>query len=95
MIRFKEQGDGLIFTVRVIQQSSKSEIVGEHDGALKVKIAAPPKGGAANAELIKILAKHFDVAKCLVEILKGQTSKIKQIKIVGARAVNLPDVKTA
>lgn len=81
--------------MRVIAQSSKSEIVGEHDGALKIRIAAPPVGGAANAELIKILAKHFGAAKSRIEILKGQTSKIKQIKIGGARATNLRGRKTA
>ena len=43
--------------------SSRSEIVGEIDGALKVKLASPPVGGAANAELIKLFAKKFGVAK--------------------------------
>lgn len=94
MIEFIEKNNDLIFAVRAIPKSSKSEIVGVHEGALKVKINALPVDGAANAELIKILAKHFGVAKSAIEILKGQTSKTKQIKIVGARAANLPDVKT-
>ncbi len=95
MIEFTEKDGAFVFAVRVIPKSSKSEIVGEMDGALKVKINAPPIDGAANAELIKILAKHFGVAKSAIEILKGQTSKTKQIKIVGARAAKLPGVKTA
>jgi uncharacterized protein (TIGR00251 family) len=95
VIRYAEKDDCLTLAVRVIPKSSKSEIVGEHEGALKIKINAPPVACAANAELIKILAKHFGVAKSAIEILKGQTSKTKQIKIVGARAANLPDVKTA
>jgi hypothetical protein len=95
VIQFVEKADSLIFSVRVIPKSSKSEIVGEHDGALKVKLKSPPADGAANAELIKLLAKHCRVPKSAVEILAGQTSKTKQIKIVGATAANLPDIKTA
>lgn len=61
--------------------SSRSEIVGEIDGALKVKLASPPVGGAANAELIKFFAKKFGVAKSDIEIVSGETSKNKRIKI--------------
>ena len=95
MIQFTEKAGSLIFNVHVVPRASKSEIVGEHDGALKIRIASPPTGGAANAELIRVLAKRFDVPKGAIEILKGQTSKTKQIKIVGVKSVNLPDVKSA
>ena len=61
--------------------SSRSEIVGEIDGALKVKLASPPVGGAANAELIKLFAKKCGVAKSDIEIVSGETSKNKRIKI--------------
>ncbi|CAN5257486.1 DUF167 family protein YggU [soil metagenome] len=81
MIQFTSKDDSIIFNVRVVPRASKSEIVGEHDGALKIRIAAPPVDGAANAELIKILAKEFGVSKNAIEIIGGQTSKIKQIKI--------------
>ena len=94
MIQFVEKADGFIFNVRVIPKSSKSEIIGEHDGALKIKLKSPPVDGAANVELIEILAKHFSVPKSAVEILKGQTSKTKQIKITGATTANLRGRKT-
>ena len=67
--------------MRVVPRASKSEIVGAHDGALKVRIASPPVDGAANAELIKVLAKACGVSKSEVEILSGQSSRTKQIKI--------------
>ncbi len=89
MIQFVEKTDGLIFNVRVVPRASKSEIVGEMDGALKVRIAAPPTGGAANGELIKILSKKFGVAKSAVEILSGQTSKRKQVRVGGINQRNL------
>lgn len=81
MIEVTEKPDSLSFSVRVIPRASRSEIVGEYDGSLKVKLASPPVDGAANAELIKLLAKKFDVPKGDVEILSGETSKNKRIKI--------------
>lgn len=83
MIRFTEKDDYLIFAVRVIPKSSKSEIVGEMGGALKIKINAPPVDGAANAELIKVLARRLKISKSAVEITSGQTSKHKQVRISG------------
>jgi len=96
MIQFTEKDGALIFSVRVVPRASKSEIVGAHDGALKVRIAAPPVDGAANAELIKVLAKTFSVSKTQVEIVGGQTSKTKQVKISntdGARLSQIANLK--
>ena len=86
MLNFTEKSGAVIFGVRVVPRASKSEIVGEHDGALKVRISAPPVDGAANAELIKVLSKAFNVPKSEVEIVGGQTSKTKQIKIANLTA---------
>ena len=80
MINFTEKDDALIFSVRVISRSSQSEIVGEYNGALKVKLNAPPVGGAANLELIKLLAREFGVSKSQIAIVSGQTSKLKAMK---------------
>lgn len=86
MIQLAEKNNALVFTVKVVPRASKSEIVGSLDGALKVRIASPPVDGAANAELIKLLAKTFNVSKSAVEIVGGQTAKTKQIKISGVGA---------
>lgn len=91
MIEFTEKAGNIIFNVRVVPRASKSEFVGEHDGALKVRIAAPPVDGAANTELIKVLAKQFGVPKSAVEITGGQTAKTKQIKIFGSSSEKLLD----
>ncbi len=79
MINFTEKDGAIFFNVKVAPRSSKSEITGEHGGALKLK--SPPVDGAANAELIKILSKFFGVSKSELEITGGQTSKLKQIKV--------------
>ncbi len=90
MIQFSEKDGSIIFNARVVPRASKSEIVGAHNGALKVRIASPPVDGAANVELIKLLSKTFGVSKSAIEILSGQTSKMKQIKIIGGKIENSP-----
>ncbi len=81
MIDITDSDGSILFAARVVPRASKSEIVGEHDGALKVRIASPPVDGAANTELIKLLARRFDVSKSDIEIVSGETSKNKRIKI--------------
>jgi uncharacterized protein len=81
LIDLIEMDGSLTFPVRVIPRASRSEVVGEHDGSLKVKLASPPVDGAANAELIRLLAKQFGVSRSDVQIVKGETSKNKRIKI--------------
>ena len=73
--------DAVTIDVRVVPRASRSEIVGFHDGALKIRLTSPPVDGAANAELIKLLAKKFAVAKSDISIVAGETSKNKRIKI--------------
>jgi hypothetical protein len=70
-----------VITVHVVPRASRSEIVGEHNGALRVRIAAPPVDGAANEELIRLLAKKFAVSKSDVSVLSGRTGRIKQVRI--------------
>jgi uncharacterized protein len=81
MIDIKVEDNSVSFSVRVIPRSSKSEIVGEHDGAMKVKLKAPPVDGAANDEMIRLLAKELGVSRSEVEITSGQTSKTKRVRI--------------
>ncbi|MEP7214061.1 MAG: DUF167 domain-containing protein [Acidobacteriota bacterium] len=73
-------------TVRVVPRSSRSEIIGEHDGALKIKLTSPPVDGAANAELIALIAKKLGVPRSNVEITSGESSKTKQLRITGVTA---------
>jgi len=84
LIIYTQKENAIIFNVRVVPRASKSEIVGEHDGVLKVRIASPPVDGAANEELIKLLAKSFGAAKNAVEIVSGHSSRLKKVAITGA-----------
>jgi uncharacterized protein (TIGR00251 family) len=88
-VDFTQNAGSLTFTIRVVPRASKSEIVGEVNGSLKVRISAPPVDGAANEEVVKVLAKAFGVAKSNVSIISGETSKTKRIRVVGAKSERL------
>ena len=93
MIQFKEDARGVTFGVRIFPRASRSEVAGEHDGAFRIRIAAPPVEGAANRELIRLLAKKFGFAQNSVEIISGNTSKNKIIRIAGATLDQLTSSK--
>ena len=87
-----EHDDGFTITVRVIPRSSRSEIVGEIDGAVKVRLSSPPVDGAANVELIRLISKTLGVSKSSVSIVSGETSKTKRLRVTGATAQKFRDV---
>src|SRR3977135_3183190 len=89
MINYSEKNGSLTFNVRVVPRASHSEIVGEHDGAMRVRIAAPPVDGAANEELVRWLARALSVSRSAIEITAGHSSKIKTITVAGVRASDL------
>ena len=86
MVNISEKDGSISFAVRVVTRASRTEIAGELEGAVKVRVASPPVDGAANAELIKLFAKTLGVGKSNVEIVAGQTSKTKRIRITGSTA---------
>jgi len=92
MIDYSEKDGRLTFKVRVVPRASRSEIVGEHDGALRVRIAAPPVDGAANEELVRTLAEAFQVSRKAIEIVAGHTSKLKTIRVTGVQSTDFSRV---
>ena len=75
------QGMNQTYLVKVTTRSSKNEVGVVDQNSLKVKIKKAPVKGAANAELIKVLAEYFKVSQSQVEIVKGKTSKNKIVRV--------------
>ena len=75
-----------VVDVRVIPRASKSGIAGVRDGVLVVRLNAPPVEGAANEELIAVLAKTLGVAKRDVTIVAGERSRTKRVRVAGISA---------
>ena len=89
LIDFTENDISITFTVRVIPRSSKAEIVGEHDGALKIKLKSPPVDGEANDELIRFLSKLLSIPRSNIEIVSGETSRSKRIRVSGVTSARI------
>jgi len=72
--------------VRVVPRAGRSGIAGVRDGALLVRLAAAPVDGAANAELIEVLAKALDLPKRSIQIVSGDRSRSKRVRVAGMDA---------
>ncbi len=84
-IPYSKTRDGIIIEVKVDPRSSKRGIVGVMDNMLKVKLTAPPVGGAANEQLVELLAEKYGVKKSNIIILRGEASRRKTVKITGVK----------
>jgi uncharacterized protein (TIGR00251 family) len=72
----------LRLSVKVVPKSSRNEIVEvQADGTWRIRVAAAPEKGKANAELCDFLAQEFGVARSKVEVVTGHTSQRKQVVI--------------
>jgi uncharacterized protein len=83
VIEISETAGGVEFCVRVAPRASRNAIEGEHAGALKVRLTAPPVDGRANEALRRLLAERLKVPVSAVRILSGDNSRSKRVQIVG------------
>lgn len=79
-------GDGAILRLHIQPGAKKTEVAGQHGEALKIRLAAPPVDGKANACLIDFLARQLGVAKAAVELISGDTSRAKRVRVYGVDA---------
>jgi uncharacterized protein (TIGR00251 family) len=79
--------DGL--EIRLQPRGGRDQVMGERDGAVLIRIAAPPVDGKANAALITFVAKTVGVPKSEVMIIRGETSRNKVIRVAGRAADNV------
>lgn len=72
-----------LINIRVIPRSGRSGIAGTRGDAVLVRLNAAPVDGAANAELIEVLANALDVPKRAVTIVAGERSRHKRVRVEG------------
>ena len=77
---------GVTIRVYVTPRSSANKVVGEHNGAIKVALTAPPVEGAANRALVEFLAKALDVPRSAVRLVSGEASRSKVVQVTGVEA---------
>ncbi len=85
----KASSVGVELSLLVQPRASRTKIVGEHDGRLKVALAAPPVDGEANAALVEFISGALGVRKADVTLLDGETSRRKRLAV---RAVAADEV---
>ncbi|MCL2830072.1 MAG: DUF167 domain-containing protein [Betaproteobacteria bacterium] len=84
-LRRSEGSDaGLLLTLHIQPGAKKTEISGEHGAALKIRLAAPPVGGKANAALLAFIAARLQVPKAAVELKSGHASRQKIVLVRAA-----------
>lgn len=74
----------MIVDVRVIPRAKKTEFAGTRDGAILIRVSAPPVEGAANDAVVALLAERLAIPRRDIRIISGQGSRHKRIEIVGA-----------
>jgi uncharacterized protein (TIGR00251 family) len=82
----REEGAGVVLELLIQPRASRTRVVGEHDGRLKVQLAAPPVDGEANDALVEFLAGALGVRKADVTIARGETGRRKTVRVAGASA---------
>jgi uncharacterized protein (TIGR00251 family) len=85
-IELTEQPNGISLAVKVVPGSSRTRIAGEYDGGLKINVSQPPQDGAANAAMLKLLAKTLGIPAENVQIIGGHASARKHVLIRGLTA---------
>ena len=86
---------GVELSVLVQPRASRTKLVGEHAGLLKIQLAAPPVDGEANAALLEFLARHFGVPKRQVSLAAGDAARRKRVVIQGLDAAQAEAVISA
>jgi uncharacterized protein (TIGR00251 family) len=82
-MKIEERGDEVVFAVRVVPRASRNAIEGEFQGALKVRLTAPPVDDRANTALRRVLAERLNVPISAVRIVAGEKSRTKRIAVAG------------
>jgi uncharacterized protein (TIGR00251 family) len=82
----RDGAGGAVLELLAQPRASRSRVVGEHDGRLKIQLAAPPVDGEANEALLAFLAGALGVRRADVALLAGETGRRKRVRVAGLTA---------
>ncbi len=74
---------GVRLTVQIQPRASRTEVVGLHGDALRIRLSAPPVDGAANDALVRYLAERLEVARGAITLVSGRSSRRKVVVLEG------------
>jgi uncharacterized protein (TIGR00251 family) len=82
----RSQSDGVLLSIKLQPRASANEIGQPLGDELRIKVTAPPVDAAANEALIRLLADRLDCPRNKIELIRGQTSRHKVVKVYGMEA---------
>jgi uncharacterized protein len=87
----QQRSEGVCISLKVQPRASRSEIAGLIGNELRVKVTAPPVDSAANEAVLELLAETLNCARNQLELLRGATSRHKQILVRGLTASQIEE----
>jgi len=81
MLAVRRDGERVTFTIRVTPRASADAVGGERDGALLVRVTAPPVEGKANDAVVELLAEALDLPRAAVHVARGAAARTKRISV--------------
>ena len=81
MLALRRDGERITFTIRVTPRASANAVAGERDGALLVRVSAPPVEGKANDAVVAVLAKALGLPKSSVRVERGGATRTKLVSV--------------
>ncbi|MGH9788926.1 MAG: DUF167 domain-containing protein, partial [Candidatus Acidiferrales bacterium] len=82
---------GARLRVKVQARARRNELAGIHDGALRVRVTAPPVEGRANEAVVELLSEHLRLPKSSIRIVAGERAPLKTVEVVGLDAAAVAD----
>lgn len=89
MIDLSDRADGIVVPVRAQPRARKTAIVGEHAGALKIAVTAPPEDGKANDAIALLLSESLRLKRSQIELISGAASRNKKFIVRGLAKAEL------
>jgi uncharacterized protein len=89
VITIVDHAEGCVLWVRAQPGARKAKVSGEHNGALKIAVTAPPQDGRANDALVELLAHLLQLKRAQVELISGDKSRDKRLLIRGVTKADL------
>jgi uncharacterized protein (TIGR00251 family) len=74
---------GVTLAIRAVPRAARDEVAGLHDGAIRIRLRAPPVDGKANEALVRFLAERLGIPRRSVAVVSGQTGRAKRVRVSG------------
>lgn len=84
-----DEGNAVVMTLHIQPAAKKTEIVGAHGDALKIRLAAPPVDGKANQCLIKFIADQLGLRRSSVALISGDATRSKRLRVTDIDAATV------